>query len=161
MSGPRKVAAGRPLLLTPHPGEMSRLLGQAPDRISLDRVATAREAAESFACAVVFKGAPSLTTGPGATVLVDSQSSSDLAAAGMGDVLTGVCGSLLAQGAHPVDAGALGLYLSGRGGTLAGRGKALIPTDVIGRLHEALAERGAGATDLTLPFVLLDADPAR
>jgi NAD(P)H-hydrate epimerase len=125
------------------------------------RVTVAREAAQAFGCAVVLKGAPSLVAAPGLPVLVDLQSSSDLAVAGMGDVLTGVCGSLAAQGCGLREAGAVGLYLTGRAAAVAGRGKALTPGDVVRWLPQALAERGPGTSDLDLPFVLLDLDPAR
>jgi NAD(P)H-hydrate epimerase len=79
----------------------------------------------------------------------------------MGDVLTGVCGGLLAQGCPPREAGAVGLYLTGRAAVLAGRGKALMPGDLVRWLPEALAERGPGVSDLGLPFVVLDLDAAR
>jgi NAD(P)H-hydrate repair Nnr-like enzyme with NAD(P)H-hydrate dehydratase domain len=78
----------------------------------------------------------------------------------MGDVLTGVCVGLMAQGASPTEAGALGLHLSGRASVIAGRGRSLTPPDVLRWLPEALAERGDGVTDLGLPFVLLDLDRA-
>ncbi len=148
---------GRRVLVTPHPGEMGRLLPGAEG----GRVAVARAAAIAFGCAVVLKGAPSLVAAPGEPVLVDLQGSSDLAVAGMGDVLTGVCGSLAAQGCGPRDAGAVGLYLTGRAAAVAGLGRALTPGDVVRWLPQALSERGAGASDLELPFVLLDLDPAR
>jgi NAD(P)H-hydrate epimerase len=125
------------------------------------RVTLARAAAAAFGCAVVLKGAPSLVAAPGHPVLVDLQGSSDLAVAGMGDVLTGVCASLAAQGCAPREAGAVGLHLTGRAAAVAGQGKALTPGDVIRWLPQALAERGPGATELELPFVLLDLDPAR
>jgi NAD(P)H-hydrate epimerase len=158
---PESVAAGRPLLLTPHPGEMGRLLSLSGDELGEDRPGTVAAAARRWGCAVLLKGAPSLVSDPDGKVLVDAVGSSDLAVAGMGDVLTGVTGGLMAQGLGPVDAGAVGLYLTGRAGVLAATGKALIPGDVIGRLPEALAERGEGETDLDLPFVLFDQDPAR
>ncbi len=159
--GPGSVSAARPLLLTPHPGEMSRLRKAEPAEVAADRVGTVREAGEAYGCAVVLKGAPSLTTAPGWPVLVDTQGSSDLASAGMGDVLTGTCGSLLAQGLDPVHAGAVGLYLSGRAAVIAGRGRALVPGDVVRWLHRALAETGQGVTDLPFAFVTFDQDPAR
>jgi NAD(P)H-hydrate repair Nnr-like enzyme with NAD(P)H-hydrate dehydratase domain len=110
---------------------------------------------------VVLKGAPALVAAPGEPILVDLQGSSDLAVAGMGDVLTGVAGSMAAQGCTPREAGALGLYLSGRAAAVAGRGPALTPGDVVRWLPQALSERGEGATELGLPFVLLDLDAAR
>jgi NAD(P)H-hydrate repair Nnr-like enzyme with NAD(P)H-hydrate dehydratase domain len=98
---------------------------------------------------------------PGAPLLVDTQGSSDLAVAGMGDALTGVCGALLAQGLAPREAGAVGLFLSGRAARLAGRGAGLAPSDVVRCLPDALVERGDATSDLLLPFVTFDADPAR
>ncbi|HUF75451.1 MAG TPA: NAD(P)H-hydrate dehydratase [Longimicrobiales bacterium] len=155
---------GRPLLITPHPGEMSRLLEPgAGSRASEpgDPAARARAAAERFACAVLLKGAPSVVAAPGAPLLVDTQSSSDLAVAGMGDALTGVCAALLAQGLGPRESGAAGLYLSGRAARLAGRGAGLVPSDVIRWLPEAMAEEADPVSDLDLPFVVFDADAAR
>lgn len=154
----REALRGRTALITPHPGEMGRLF---PGAEGVGRVALARQAAEALGCAVVLKGAPSVTAAFGHPVLVDAQGSSELAVAGMGDVLTGVCGSLLAQGCAPREAGAVGLHLTGRSATIAGRGRALTPSDVVRWLPQALAERGPGVTDLDLPFVLFDLDPAR
>ncbi len=156
-----EAASNRPVLVTPHPGEMSRLLGLSGEEIAADRVGIVREAAETFGCAVLLKGSPSLVASDGAPVLVDTQGSSDLAVAGMGDVLTGVCGGLLAQGVDPRTTGALGLYLSGRAAVLAGRGKGLMPTDALRWLPEALGERGTGSEELGLPFVIFDHDSAR
>jgi hydroxyethylthiazole kinase-like uncharacterized protein yjeF len=155
------VGAARPLLLTPHPGEMSRLRGVDGQAIAADRTGTVRAAAEAWGCAVVLKGAPSLVAGPPGPLLVDAVGTSDLATAGIGDVLTGVCGGLMAQGLGPREAGAVGLHLTGRSAVLAGLGKALTPADVVSRLPEALAEEGEGESDLGLPFVVFDQDPAR
>jgi NAD(P)H-hydrate epimerase len=149
----------RSVLITPHPGEMARLLGTEGGS-SGDRPSTAREAAARFGCAVLLKGAPSLVAEPGGSLFVDSQSSSDLAVAGMGDALTGVAASLLAQGLSAGLAGAAGLYLTGRAARIAGRGAALVPSDVIRHLGDALIERGEASSDLGLPFVTFDADPA-
>ncbi|HSG08213.1 MAG TPA: NAD(P)H-hydrate dehydratase [Longimicrobiales bacterium] len=155
------VASRRPLLVTPHPGEMSRLLAVGAEQVAGDRLGVARAAAEALACTVLLKGAPSVVAGRGDPVLIDLQGSSDLAVAGMGDVLTGVCVGLLAQGASTRHAGALALYLSGRAAVIAGRGRSLTPPDVLRWLPEALAERGEGASDLAFPFVALDLDRAR
>jgi len=152
------VAAERPVLITPHPGEMARLLGD--DDRERTRVATVLEAADRFGCVVLFKGAPSLVAAPGQPLSVDTQSSSDLAVAGMGDTLTGLCAALMAQGLEPSNAASLGLYLTGRATRLAGRGAGLVPSDVVRWLPEALTEPGVSTTDLDLPFVSFDADPA-
>lgn len=153
-----RAAASRPVLITPHPGEMARLL---PNESAGDRVTTVRAAARAFGCAVLLKGAPSLVATPDGHLSVDSQGSSDLAVAGMGDTLAGVCGTLLAQRVEPSIAASLGLFLSGRAAGLAGRGAGLTPSDVAEKLPAALGERTDPATDLDLPFVVFDADPAR
>lgn len=152
---------GRPALLTPHPGEMSRLRGTTAENLAADRVRAVRDAAADFGCAVLLKGAPSLVAMPGAPLRVDTQGSSDLAVAGMGDVLTGVAGGLLAQGVEPAAAGAVALYLTGRAAVLAGRGPGLVPGDVVRRLPDALVERAEPGTTLPMPWVVFDQDPAR
>ena len=156
-----EVVAGRPVILTPHLGEMTRLTQTGAEEISADRVSAVRESATDFGCAVLLKGAPSLVASGMHRVLVDTQGSSDLAAAGMGDVLAGVVGALLAQGLEPARAGAAALYLTGRSARLAALGPALTPGDVVERLPEALLERGHGESELDLPFVVFDEDPAR
>jgi NAD(P)H-hydrate epimerase len=109
---------------------------------------------------VLLKGAPSLVADADGSLTIDTQSSSDLAVAGMGDALTGVAAALLAQGLAPTDAGAAALYLTGRAARIAGRGASLVPSDVIRHLGDALTERAEATTDLDLPFVTFDADPA-
>jgi hydroxyethylthiazole kinase-like uncharacterized protein yjeF len=155
------VSARRSVLATPHPGEMSRLVGRPAEDIGADRTGVARGAAEHFGCGVLLKGAPSVVASPGERILVDALGSSDLAVAGMGDVLTGVCGGLLAQGLQPREAGAVGLYVTGRAAVLAGKGRALTPPDVVRWLPDALRERGDGTSDLDLAPVIFDQDPAR
>ena len=157
----RELTAGRPVLITPHPGEMGRLLGTEGPTPAADRVDAVKRAAAAFGCAVLLKGAPSLVSTVEGRLSVDTAGSSDFAVAGMGDLLTGVCAALLAQGLDPATAGSVGLYLSGRAARIAGRGKALTPSDVARWLPDALAERGAGFSELDLPFVLLDADAPR
>jgi NAD(P)H-hydrate epimerase len=134
---------------------------EAREPSSEDPASSVRAAAARFGCAVLLKGAPSLVASPGGPLLVDTQGSSDLAVAGMGDALTGVCGALLAQGLAPLEAGAVGLFLSGRAARLAGRGAGLVPSDVVRWLPDALVESGDATTDLSLPFVTFDAGPAR
>lgn len=161
-----EVAARRPVLITPHPGEMARLLPGAGEGAGGEegeepaRTQVAREASDRFGCAVLLKGAPSLVAAPDAPLVVDTQSSSDLAVAGMGDALTGVCASLIAQGLKPEMSASVALYLTGRAARLAGRGAGLVPSDVAERLPDVLREDGESSTDLDLPFVVFDSDPA-
>ncbi|MEM7416555.1 MAG: NAD(P)H-hydrate dehydratase [Gemmatimonadota bacterium] len=144
------------VLVTPHPGEMERLL---PD-VTGSPVVRARAAAARLGCVVLLKGAPSVVASADG-VWIDTQSSSDLAVAGMGDTLAGVCGALLAHGVGADEAGALGLYLSGRAARLAALGPGLTPTDVIDHLPSARQEHPAERAPLDLPFVVFDAEPAQ
>jgi len=155
------VASARPLLVTPHPGEMARISAFSRERLAAGRVSAAREWAEETGCTLLLKGSPSLVASPGRPVLIDAMGSSDLATAGMGDVLSGVAGSFLAQGLPPRTSAALALHVSGRAARLADRGHGLLPEDVAERLPRALQESGPGETDLPFPFVLFDQDPVR
>ena len=154
-------AADRPVLVTPHLGEMARLSGFTGEAIEADRVGAARDLADKTGATVLLKGLPSIVVPPEGTCLVDTVGSSDLAAGGMGDVLTGVAASLLAQGAGPDDAGALALYGTGRAAACAALGPSLTPSDVIERLPVVWTEEGPGETDLDHPFVIFDQDPTR
>jgi NAD(P)H-hydrate epimerase len=143
----------RPLLLTPHPGEMARLLGRPVPSITADPFAAAAEAAERFRCTVLLKGNPSIVAVPGAPALVNVAGHSGIATGGMGDVLSGVTGALLAVGAAPREAAALALFYAGRAAELAGRGRGLLPRDVAEALPTALVEPAASPRT---PGVLLD-----
>jgi ADP-dependent NAD(P)H-hydrate dehydratase / NAD(P)H-hydrate epimerase len=155
-------------LLTPHPGEMARL-GGSRESIERDPMGAARQGAGRWEAAILLKGTPSLVASPpggsgapdGGPVLIASAGSSDLARAGMGDVLTGVAGAFLARGASATDAAGLALHLTGRAGALAALGESLLPSDVAEYLSLALAEEGDGVTDLDLSELLLDLDPPR
>jgi ADP-dependent NAD(P)H-hydrate dehydratase / NAD(P)H-hydrate epimerase len=147
----------RRVLLTPHPGEMGRLLERGVSEVVGDPFATVREAADRFGCAVLLKGSPSLVAAPEGPVLVGLAGHSGLAHAGMGDTLSGVAGALLAQGCAPAEAGAAALHLSGRAGILSSRGRSLLPTDVADTLPRALAERLAAPPDI--PGIVLELPP--
>ena len=161
-AGGMNALAGGPAVVTPHPGEMARLLGCAAEDVQGDRVAAARGLAEQHAVVVLLKGAPSLVAAPGGRLLVATvQETSALAVAGMGDVLAGAAGAFLAQGAGAVEAAGLALEVTGRAATARGLGAALTPSDVVDAVPGALARRGDGATDLPFPFVTFDQDPPR
>jgi NAD(P)H-hydrate epimerase len=156
----RAAAEARPLVITPHARELSRLTGSALADILTDMPAAARAAAREFRCVVLLKGQPSLVATPAGELWVNSVGSSDVAAAGMGDQLAGTIGALLAAGEEPLRAAALGLFLSGRAADLAGLGRSLSPADVSGQLARAMADPGPAASMLDLPFITLD-QPAR
>jgi NAD(P)H-hydrate epimerase len=103
-------------LLTPHPGEMARLLGVSAAEVQADRVSSsARLVGQNRA--VVLKGAGTVVSGSGRCVVTTSGSVA-LATAGSGDVLAGLVGALLATGLDPFEAGVLGAHLHGRAGDL-------------------------------------------
>jgi hydroxyethylthiazole kinase-like uncharacterized protein yjeF len=145
----------RPLLLTPHPGEMGRLLRREVRQVTSDPFGAATEAAERFRCAVLLKGHPSLVAAPGEETLASTAGHSGVATGGMGDTLAGVAGALLAAGCAPREAGALALFLAGRAAEIAGRGRSLLPRDVAEALPDAFAALEHPSAH-TLPGVLLD-----
>jgi len=108
-----------PLVLTPHPAELSRLTGRSTGEILDDRMGTVKEAAQRFGCAVVLKGAHTLVADPAGRVRINLTGSSGMATAGSGDVLTGCIAALLAQGLSPFEAALCGVYLHGLAGELA------------------------------------------
>jgi hydroxyethylthiazole kinase-like uncharacterized protein yjeF len=108
------------LIVTPHPGEMARLLGTSISQVQQDRVKTASEAAKKWNAVVVLKGFHSIIAGPAGEVFVNITGNPALAKGGSGDVLTGLLGSLIAQfGTQDlVRVAALGVYLHGRAADL-------------------------------------------
>jgi NAD(P)H-hydrate epimerase len=121
---------GRPVVLTPHPGEMARLMDTTVGEIQGDRPRAARTLASRLGTTVLLKGMPSLVAAPDGRLDVAGVVSSDLAVAGMGDVLTGTIGALLAQGLAPGDAAGLGLLVGGLAARSTGRGPGLASGDV-------------------------------
>lgn len=107
-----------PLVVTPHPGEMSRLTGLSIDRIQSDRLTVAREHARKWSAVVVLKGAGTVVASPEGRARINPTGGPNLATAGTGDVLSGIIGGLLAQGCTPFDAAVLGAYLQGGAGDI-------------------------------------------
>jgi len=107
-----------PCLFTPHPGEMGRLLGCETAEVQADRFDAALRASERFVSAVLLKGAYTVVAAPGETLAINSTGNPGMATGGMGDVLTGLGGALLAQGLDPFEAGRLAAYWHGVAGDL-------------------------------------------
>ncbi|MCC6848221.1 MAG: NAD(P)H-hydrate dehydratase [Deltaproteobacteria bacterium] len=121
-AGHDRPTDGAPLVLTPHPGEMSRLLGDETVAIQADRLAAARKAAAAYDATVVLKGARTIVAMPGGRAWINLSGNPGLAAGGTGDVLAGIVASLLAQGYPPDEAGPLGVFLHGHAADrIAGR----------------------------------------
>ncbi|MDP9431887.1 MAG: NAD(P)H-hydrate dehydratase, partial [Actinomycetota bacterium] len=106
-------------LLTPHAGELIRLIGGDRDAVEADRLAAVRRAADTLGCTVLLKGSTTVLADPGGPVRVNTTATPFLATAGSGDVLSGGCAALLAGGLAPLDAGSCGAFLHGLAGRLA------------------------------------------
>ena len=128
-------------VLTPHPGEMARLLGCGIDAVNADRVAVAREAAVRWGHVVVLKGALTVVAPPQGAVAIVPFANPALATAGTGDVLAGTIVGLLAQGLSPEAAALSGAWIHGRAGEMAAEDlgiRGTLARDVVARLPEVL-----------------------
>ena len=122
LAGVPERLAGRevPPVLTPHPGELARLLGSETDSVVADRLAAARDAARRAGAIVVAKGYGTIIAAPDGQTWVNPTGDVGLASGGSGDVLTGTVAGLLAQGVEPLRAALVGCWLHGRAGELGG-----------------------------------------
>jgi NAD(P)H-hydrate epimerase len=135
------AARKAPTVLTPHAGELGRLLGRDSGEVSEHRLASAREAAERSGAIVVLKGDDTIVA-DGERLAISRGGSPGLATAGTGDVLSGTIGALLARGMEPFAAACAGVHAHQRAGRIAaerlGSIESVIATDVIGALPAAL-----------------------
>jgi ADP-dependent NAD(P)H-hydrate dehydratase / NAD(P)H-hydrate epimerase len=122
--------SGRPLVLTPHAGELARLLGVDRADVEARQLEHTRRAAEEYDAVVLLKGRHSLVVAPDGRARVTTSGTPWLAVAGAGDVLSGIVGSLLAAGLAPFDAASVGSWLHGAAATLAGQGGPVTPEGV-------------------------------
>jgi len=109
-----------PTVLTPHPGELGRLLGVPTAEVTRDRLQAAQEASKRSGAVVLAKGARTVIASGAEWSLVNPTGTSGLASGGAGDVLTGAIGALLAQGVPGREAAAAGAWLHGRAAEIAG-----------------------------------------
>ncbi len=123
-----------PTLLTPHDREFARFGSE----VGADRIGAARGLADDLGAVVLLKGDATVVAGPGGTAYVNGTGTPWLATAGTGDVLSGICGALLAAGLPPVEAAATAAHLHGRAGQLAAERGPLLAGDLIRRLPEAI-----------------------
>jgi ADP-dependent NAD(P)H-hydrate dehydratase / NAD(P)H-hydrate epimerase len=131
----------RPRIITPHPGELSRLLGRETKDINANRLDAARDAARETRSVVVLKGHQSLIADPDGRVNVNPTGNPGMASGGMGDVLGGIIAALLARGVDPFDAACAGVYIHGLAGDI---------------LREEIGDTGLAAMDLAdkLPLAI-------
>ena len=128
-----------PVILTPHPGEMSRLEGieSGDGTVSQDRITRALSLAGKTKAYVVLKGVPTVTATPDGEACINSSGNPGMATAGSGDVLTGIISAFLAQGLSPADASALGVYIHGYAGDIVADKKgqrSMVASDIIHEL---------------------------
>ncbi len=121
---------GVPALLTPHAGELARMLDVGRAEVEAEQLRCAREAARRFGCVVLLKGRHTLVAAPDGDVRVSTVGVPWLATAGSGDVLAGLCGALLAAGLTPLDAGSVGAWVHGAAAATTGRGGPVTAGDV-------------------------------
>jgi hydroxyethylthiazole kinase-like uncharacterized protein yjeF len=105
-----------PAVITPHPGEMARLMGITSSEVQQDRIGVAGEFAARYGLVVVLKGAGTIVAAPGGKIFINSTGNPGMATAGSGDVLTGLIASFMAQGFSPVQAAVAGVYIHGAAG---------------------------------------------
>lgn len=140
-----------PLILTPHPGEMLRLINKRGllslgstvallSDIEKDRIEVARSFSEETGVFLVLKGVPTVTAAPDGRAYINPTGNPGMSSAGAGDVLTGMIGALLGQGLEPLKSATLGVYLHGLSGDIAAGSKgepSLIASDIIEAIPEA------------------------
>jgi len=141
----KKLAKGRTLVLTPHPGEMARLAGTTIAKVQANRLQTARDFAERMGVTLVLKGARTLIAHPDGRVAVNTTGNPGMAKGGSGDVLTGLIAGLLAQHPHNLaQAVEAAVYLHGLAADFAvreGDEHTLLATDSLGQLARAFQSR--------------------
>jgi ADP-dependent NAD(P)H-hydrate dehydratase / NAD(P)H-hydrate epimerase len=130
---------GAATVLTPHEGELARLLGEESEWVQEHRLEALRRAVERFGCVVLLKGADTLIGAPGEGVLVRSLNPAALATAGTGDVLTGILAAFLAKGMDARLAAAAATTAQARAALLAPTQTGLVASDVVAALPRALA----------------------
>jgi NAD(P)H-hydrate epimerase len=148
--------AQAPVILTPHPGEMARLLNKKEsllrkgsrksgvkelrNQIEEERIATALSFSQETGTYLLLKGVPTVLAEPGGSAYINPTGNPGMATGGTGDVLTGMVSSFMAQGMNPADGAILGMYMHGLAGDIAAGKKgeySLIASDIIDSLPEA------------------------
>jgi NAD(P)H-hydrate epimerase len=130
-----------PRVITPHPGELARILGTTAKDVNAHRIDAARDAARATGCIVVLKGFQSLIADPDGHVHVNPTGNPGMATGGMGDVLGGMIAALLARGIDPFDAAIAAVYIHGFAGDM---------------LKDEMGDIGLAALDLAerIPFAI-------
>lgn len=147
--------ASVPVILTPHPGELSRLLSVPKEEVIEKRIPIAQKVTSTYNVYLVLKGARTLIAEPGGAVYINPTGNPGMATGGVGDVLTGMIASFVSQGLAPGQAAVAGVYLHGLAGDLACQQlgpEAMIATDLLDKLPEAIRILKDGTLPLCTPF---------
>ena len=132
-------------VLTPHPGEMARLLGTTVDAVQADRPGAAQRCAQRFGCVAVLKGAGTLVAAPDGRLVQNTTGNPGLARGGSGDVLAGLLAALLAQGLTAFDAALCAVWLHGAAADRCAKRTSrmtMLPHDILADLGALLGEQG-------------------
>ncbi len=130
-----------PRIVTPHPGEMARLLERSKEKVQADRIGIAQEVAEETGATVVLKGARTIISDSEGSVYVNPTGNPGMASGGMGDILTGMIASFVGQGLTEIQATQAAVYLHGLAADIARESKgelALIASDLLDSLPQAI-----------------------
>ncbi|MCX7920319.1 MAG: NAD(P)H-hydrate dehydratase, partial [bacterium] len=133
--------AKSPIILTPHPGEMARLIHSITKIVQSDRIELARRFAQEYNVILVLKGARTVIADPTGQVYINPTGNSGMASAGVGDVLTGLIAGFLGQKLSPLNSALLGVYLHGLSADLAVENLTsycLIASDILDYLPHAI-----------------------
>jgi len=136
------VSLPKDCVITPHPGEAARLLGISTAEVQADRLSVARALSQRFDAVTVLKGAGTLIASPDGRVYRCERGHPAMATAGLGDVLAGLLGALLAQGMAAFEAAALAVWLHATAGEREGKlGRGLAASDLIPAIRQLLEEQ--------------------
>jgi len=141
--------ANAPIILTPHHGEMARLLGCTSIDVSHDRLGSATKLSKKTSSTVILKGARTLIAHPDGSVDICPTGNSGMATGGTGDVLTGIITGLLSQGLSPRNAATVGVYLHGLAGDIASKTHGqcgMIASDIVASIPQAITTSQTAAT---------------
>lgn len=133
-----------PKILTPHPGEMSRLIHVPKETIEKNRQKTASDFAQQYKCILLLKGHHTVVASETGEVYINKTGNPGMAKAGSGDVLTGMIAAFLGQGLSAFDAAKYAAYFHGKAGDIAAEDKSrlsMIATDIIDRIPMAVSLR--------------------
>lgn len=134
-------SAKAPIVITPHPGEMSRLVALSRNEISKAKERVAKDFANKYNVVCVLKGHRTVVAGPGGKNYVNTTGNPGMAKGGTGDVLTGMIAAFIGQGMRPFDAARLGVYLHGFAGDLAAKEKgetSMLASDLLNNIPDAI-----------------------